>query len=79
MFVCQVNPNNENAEDVFENLIRLQVNQCNATGEMAMFIDSCTVDTFDITVPISTPNLVNRQGFEVGQVYYFTSECYAGQ
>ena len=80
MFLCQVNSTTENPEDVFENLVRLQVDRCNATGEMVMFIDACTEDGFDITIPVTdTPNLVNRPSFEVGQVYYFTSECYVGQ
>lgn len=74
LFFCQVNSNTENPEDVFENLVRLQVDRCNATGEMVTFIDECTDDGFDITIPVtSTPVLVNRPSFELGQVYYFTS------
>ena len=80
VFLCQVNPDTEDAEDVFESLVRLQVDRCNATSEEVTFIDACTDDGFDITIPVTnTPDLVNRLSFEVGQVYYFTSECNVGQ
>ena len=76
IFNCQVNNATESPQDLHENLIRLEEDRCDSTGIDSAFIGFCMQDKFDITVLISnSSNLVNRASFNVGRVYYFTSEC----
>ena len=74
-FFCQVNSTAESSEDVYENLIRLEEDRCNSTGIDSIFITSCTQNGFDTAVLINSVDLINRPRYDVGRVYYFTSEC----
>lgn len=81
MFLCQININ-ESLGDQHENLIRVSdqqdVEQCRTTQERASFFGACTRNGFDIMIPITNSlSLANRERFEAGQVYYFTSKCNA--
>ena len=75
-FICRAEGDVEDPADVYENLIRLEVDRCNVTEEMVTLIDFCDRNGSEITVPVTdtTLNLANRPRFVAGGVYYFTSE-----
>jgi len=70
----------EEPGDVYENLIvtqnQQQVDRCNITMGMSMFISSCNGNGLQTVVAISDALQTGPiPRFEAGEVYYFTSEC----